>query len=234
MKEFYTNVNEDVLKTGLRARAKNSRNHFGLVEALNVRCGEFGLENHTPIESLFITTLYNTYGMGGSFPFPQIFLGLKKAFVLDQSAIYELDLDSIVKDTTFTLTEITTYDASSTDVITKPLGGDVWSFIDFGDVYLFVNGTSSILAPARWFDNGVLVNTSRVFVENSVSIQAGCKHMGRSVLGGFNSSNFWNSEWRQFWLNWTTKNSPDLLFDPTEGFRHKLHYVEYEWWWGCI
>ena len=219
MREFYTFIEGDVLARGLRKRSKSSRNHLEMIKVLNVRCGEYGLERYEPIEILSKNYFHTQYGFSLDFPFPQIFLGIGKGFVLNKSSIYELNLDTIVEDTSFTLTEIDTYDVGTGNAVTRPLSGTRWNFIDFEDVYMFVNGTSSIFAANRWIDNykANTVHTGKVFSENTVSINTGCKHKGRTVLGGFNPTNFWNNDWKKFWLDWTVKHKTGMQFDATLG-----------------
>jgi len=45
---------------------------------------------------------------------------------------------------------------------------------------------------------GMFGGTSSTLVVNDVTVNTGCEFRGRMIMGGFNSSNFWNDHWENF------------------------------------
>lgn len=206
MIETFIDIKGKTLGKGLRFRETNTRNYFALTQATNVRGNEFGLESLETFIKLDEDILYN-YGIRIESPFPQIFKGIEDIFLLTSGRIFKInDLD--LGTSAFTLTEIKLYDINNSENEIRANKGSYWSFIDLGKAYLFVNGNSSIFYFPH--QKNIVDDVDKAYVDNSVSINCGAFYKGRSVIGGFNSSNFWNDSWKEFWSDWSTKHNYEL------------------------
>ena len=208
-------LDTDVLKKGLPRRQDQRMFLETAEELLNVRCTEYGLDSYSEITQLYNTDLYDNYGISVNFPFPQLFeMKNGSVYLLNDSKLYSVNM-STLSATNVDLTELSLYDIQSVNTPKLPVRGTQWSLIDFENTWMFVNGQSTILKPN-------IDASGKVFVENSISINTGCYHNGRSVLGGFNSSNFWNLEWRLFWEEWSSKNDYEVALDTALGSNYVM------------
>ncbi len=79
-------------------------------------------------------------------------------------------------------------------------GGNGWHFMDFFDVWALFNTESTVFILKR----SLLGGNDIAQVQSEVTINTGCAHRGRAILGGFNASDFWKTEWATFWDSWIT------------------------------
>lgn len=80
----------------------------------------------------------------------------------------------------------------------QPGGVNGWHFMDFFEVWALFNTESTIFALKR----SALGGNDVAQVQSEVTIKTGCAHRGRAIMGGFDASNFWKSEWVTFWNSW--------------------------------
>lgn len=77
-------------------------------------------------------------------------------------------------------------------------GVNGWHFMDFFEVWALFNTESTVFVLKR----SALGGNDVAQVQSEVTIKTGCAHRGRAVMGGFDASNFWKSEWVTFWNDW--------------------------------
>jgi len=102
----------------------------------------------------------------------------------------------------YTETGVNTYDAYSPLVLKAITGNMRWHVADFGTTWFMFNGACTIFKA----NFGAVADhdeyEDKIFVEDSTTIQTGCAFRGRLITGGFDTSNFWNSDWQALWDIW--------------------------------
>jgi len=198
----------DGMHKGLRPRQYMQRNSIQTVEHLNQRVGEFGLETFEPLaEVMSGSTMYTNYGVSVNSPNPQFIKGSEVLYLADKNRLFTVDFSA------GTLTEVTMYRYNSPTNPGTPQAGNSWQFIDFGDAWMLVNGTSSIfkINPQLGMPRSIGLY-DRVYFANTPNINAGIQFQGRAVFGGFDSTSM-SSAWRAFWQTYATKNDYGLDYD---------------------
>jgi len=204
-------VDSRFLSTGLRADYRAPINAPHLLEALNVRCHENGISPYEPMIQPFGDSIA-LYGIEMSWPFPMIFRGKSKTFLVDRSAIF------YVNEGDWTLWEMQTFDAANPTVTKAIQPGRAWSFVDFFDTWFFSNGINTVFHSNRHLMKG---EEDKIYVFDRVRIEAGCDHRGRALFGGFEEEYFWSDEWKNFYETEAKKASTGLsikLSDLRENF----------------
>jgi len=79
-------------------------------------------------------------------------------------------------------------------------GVNGWHFMDFWDVWALFNTESTVFVLKR----SALGGSDVAQIQSEVTIKTGCAHRGRAIMGGFDATNFWKSEWVTFWNSWIT------------------------------
>jgi hypothetical protein len=182
MKEFSNNLLE-MVRSGLRRDERGS----GMLSMYGVVPSEFGPRHYTrvtcPISPLTVT-----------WPFPQLFRGKGITLLAYATTVYEVD------ESDWSVTPIVTYDALDESATKTITGSGPWHFIDFFDTWVLMNGTSAVF---RTNMEGMLGGTNKTLVYNSGTIGTGCALAGRAVYGGFNTSNFWQEDWKALMEHFT-------------------------------
>ncbi len=181
MKEFSVDLSEALTK----GKRPDYRQGFGtgfMDNLFNCKPSPFGLLAHTPIkEALSLSDV--------QFPFPQLFRGKAVTLLAYETTVYTID------ESDWSTTQLTLYNyIDRTTVGTVPKGGGIWHFVDFGTSWLLIKDGCTV------FKLGDVTNT---LVQTDVTVKAGCQFRGRSILGGFSSSDFWsgnNFDW-DFYLS---------------------------------
>jgi len=157
-----------------------------------------------------------------SYPFPQLFRGKEVTLLCFQTSIYEVTETAGA----WTYSKITTYDyavPASTRSIAG--GGGIWHFVDFGsDSWFLYNGNEIVFKSRHLEFSG---DASKVCVVYDVTMNTGCHHRGRHIVGGFNESDFWNSAWQTFFdthLALVTAVNSDIPLDATLGLGQNFVY----------
>lgn len=196
MKEFPLSLRE--YHKGLRPSDRDSRNRGFCTRLDNARVDADGISDFETIVSPFGDTDFYDEGLTtDDFPFPQLLKGKSKTFLCTKYFLYEVTRGAIGS---WSFSKLDTYDAYSVGSSKAITAGSFWQLIDLFDSWMLVNDSCTIFKLA---DNDNLYGFSgKVLVEDAVTIKAGVEHQGRVVLGGFDSTNFWNAEWKEFWNKW--------------------------------
>lgn len=205
MREFTDRIFKPLLK-GLRPEERMLVNTDFLYQAQNAIPRKEGMSLYEDITNPFSTAPTVAY------PFPQLFRGKEVTLLCFETEIY------IVTETAgaWTTSLITTYDYASTSN-TKSIasGGGIWQFIDYGaDSWFLFNGKEVIFKSRHLEFSG---GATKVFVQDDIDINTGCYHMGRHITGGFNETNFWNSDWQTFFDTWLSKVAATNSAIPLDG-----------------
>lgn len=172
-------------QTGLRRYADAPVNSGGLKELRNAKCTDRGIRDWESPSAAFSASELIAASVTYAPPFPQMFKGEKHVFLATQTKLYVVDTAS------WTLNRILTYDGYDANLQANIVSDGVWDFLDFGDSYMFFNGTSWVYKGGHATMVG---ETEKTYLVNTPAIQSACKFHGRAVYGGF-SGTVWNSAW---------------------------------------
>lgn len=186
---------QETLKAGLRPTNRAKRNAPVLVECTGVRPSPFGLSPYEAFTDAISASELSDNSITPAWPFPQIFRGSQITLLVTQTGLWTVD------ESDWTLTAVTTYDASN-DANTKAIdSGGSWQFVDFQNCWLLFNGTCIVYKRA---DNAkVLVRTR--------AILTACEHGQRLFIGGL--SQIWNSSWDTLVGTWLANTEPAAFDD---------------------
>jgi len=187
VKEFAVTI-KDAFKMGLRRFDNLPKNTLHLVECFNMKPKEYGLTPFVPITNPFTSTTVTP-------PFPQLFKGHNVTLLCDATAIYT------VNESTWALTQLTTYDALSTSSAKAITSGGPWHFSDFHDTWFLYNGSCIVFQANK--DPGVTL------VIDSITITTGCSFKGRGITGGFDETDYWLAAWTTLWNTWINQLPSD-------------------------
>ena len=208
MREYTLKIDKALLQ-GLRPEERMIMKSSFLYQAQNAIPRAEGMSLYETITDPFSSSPTVAY------PFPQLFRGKEVTLLCFENTIYTVTETAGA----WTTSLITTYDYASTGS-TKAIatGGGIWQFIDYGaDAWFLFNGNEVVFKSRHLEFSG---GTAKVFVQDDIDINTGCYHMGRHLTGGFNESNFWNSDWQTFFTIWTDKITAvnaDIPIDATHG-----------------
>ena len=180
-----TFILKEELTKGLRRTGRSTRNSGALLKCDAARPFVDGVRSILPIISPFS-------GSGLEWPFPQIFRGKTVTLACYSNVIYTID------DTTFpwTKTQVTTYDIDDPASEKSITVGGTWHFADLFDSWVLVNGSSTIIMSNEF---GILGGTNKALISTDLTPQTCCEFQNRVIMAGFDSTNYWDSEWRGFW-----------------------------------
>jgi len=80
-------------------------------------------------------------------------------------------------------------------VASIPSGG-LWSFADFGDVYVFANGSCTLFTTV--YSQGGFPQL-RTYIDTSLNPNTVANFRGRLLMGGFQGQDTWRTAWDTFW-----------------------------------
>jgi len=193
MKEFTASIGH-LMARGLRPDDRMPRNSGFLTTCQNVRIvrvgDEFTPSVFTPVTDPFAAGYLAAQGITISHPFPQIFKGREETLLLTATGLYE-----VTEGANWTLSPITTKDAYAPGTNKSIITGESWHLADFGGAYVLFNGSCVVFKTNRL---GMFGATSDALVLDDVTVNTGCAFRGRMVMGGFNSSDFWNDHWDNY------------------------------------
>lgn len=201
MKEFTSAVR---VGPGLRRDSRNPRNSVGLTVCTNLRPtpimnGEAATlatfspptDPFSPDADTYLQTLGGSYAV--SHPQPALLKGREVTLLVHGGAGA---IRPITEGSNWTAGSAYTvkdaYDISSTGTIS---GTGSWHFADFGDAYCLVNGSCTIIKSNRWAMFG---GFSDLVATDTPTVTTCCASRGRMIMGGFDSSDFFNEEWEAF------------------------------------
>jgi len=176
---------------GLRPDARAVRRERYLVESLNVRGTEYGLEDYIPVTE-------PVTGQSIQFPFPQIIrLSSTTYLMLANGVLHEYNDATNPWSDIGPLARYQYDDPSSVATPTAPT--DQYDVVDLGDAFYLFSPERTIFKPSMETFAGM---PQKIFEQNDVTINSGCFHKGRVVFGGFDNSNFWNDLWQGVFAEW--------------------------------
>lgn len=175
------------LSRGLRPDARASRKSNYLVDAINVKCKRYGIEPYLSVSWPFAGSPTIT------FPFPQL-IRLSEITIL--AAKTSLELADETNDP-WTKSAIAIVDLAGAGA--SLTGGGQWHAVDFGHFVALFNGVDAV------FRSGVertLGTAEKWFTQSGVTIGTGTAFRGRTFLGGFDPTDFWDSTWSSILSTW--------------------------------
>ena len=226
MKEFSKIIREE-LTQGLRQHEPGRKNKFQLSGLVNLYSTPDGLIPYQLVQLPVSSGVYTGASLGSEvFPFPQLFVGKNKYYVLCATKIYS------VNPSTWALTQITTYDIADPGTTKAITTGGTWEALDAFDTVLFTNGVCTIVLSGI---DTITADTYKAYVFDRTTIQAMCLHKGRGILAGFNPSTFWGSVWETFWLSYFGDADTGLAHKRSADGTSYTMAVESNWvWWSSI
>ncbi|MBT7187980.1 hypothetical protein HN911_11700 [Candidatus Bathyarchaeota archaeon] len=210
MQEFTLPI-QQALVNGLRPRNDVGRNVPYLVSCDRAQPTEQGL-----IPSYGLVDPYGS-SQFDSWPWPQLIRGSEVTFSGGEDAINIVNETNDPWTNSSGITGMKFYDPSANFTLT-PTG--VWHLVDFGLTWMLLNGNDILLKTNR---EGMIGDSNTVFGINEITVQTGCAHRGRAILGGFDPSDFWKDEWKAIFDEWIEKS--ELAIDPTLDIRDN-----FVWW----
>jgi len=146
VREFALDLGKELLG-GLRPDERVERGQFALVEAMNLRITEYGLETVDRLEDPF------DGGVSIDFPWPQLFRLKGKTYLFGKTSLREVDTDD------WTLESVSLYDISGNGD-TSILEGGVWHVAEGHDSWLAFNGVTTLWTDGVGVIQGVSVLAS--------------------------------------------------------------------------
>ena len=217
MREYTLSI-KDMMAGGLRPDDRVPRNSGFLETCQNVRVSQVGgvsdLSVFTPVTDPFAAGYLTAQSITIAHPFPQIFKGSGGTYLLTATKIY-----NVIEAANWTVSQITTYDGYDIGTAKSITGSGSWHMADFGTAYAFFNGTSIVFSTNRY---NMFGESTSALVTNDITVNTGCAFRGRMIMGGFNSSNFWNDHWDAF-LRELHDNGLGISFPTAPG-------SNYVWW----
>lgn len=216
MKEFQLAINPDILKLGLRKNLTKSDFRFGLSQCVNMEAEDEGLVPYMPITVPFSEDDLNAQAIEWDWPFPQFFKGRSTKILATRNRLFEVDGD-------WMLHRIATYNADDESSEIEIPSGRAWSFVDLGKSWFMFNGMCVVFSV----DSGVMFgDAAKCLVSTGVRAECGCDFHGRMLIGGFDQSHSWSSDWQDFVEGYADNSG--LSFDFTIQLRD--NFV----WWSSI
>ena len=185
----YTHIIREPLRKGLRPDTREKRGDQFLVEAFNVLPSRHGLKSYETLTDPF------SGNEAVSFPFPQLLRGNRVSLLAGSTSLKSVN-ESVDP---WTASSITTYDPASPATPKAITAGSSWHFVDCGDSYFLFNGSCVVFKSGK---ESLDDASAKVFCQNTVTVQSGCVHKGRVIVGGFDSSNLWQSHWTSIFTAW--------------------------------
>lgn len=189
MREFSLTIS-DQLKSGLRKDYRDVRNSASIESLRNLKPSEFGLVPFEPITIPFDADVLEAASVEWDFPFPKMVRGANVSLLFTKYRIFEIDSSD------WSLHQMTTYDSSNMSNEKGIPGGRSWSFVDFGNTFVAVNGMCVVFYNNK---EGLFGGTNKALIDTSVRAEAVCEFKGRLLTGGFDEEFAWSSAWTTFW-----------------------------------
>lgn len=187
MKEAAFDITKELYQ-GLRPDVRDGRKSNYLVDLFNLVPTIRGLEPwEKPIDPFVGTVI--------SWPFPQLIRGDHMTFRLTGTTIAEVN-ESVVP---WTSAAISTFDPAIPANAKAITAGGVWHLADFMNSWYLFNGSCVVFRTGLDLLNEDSVKT---YVQDAVTITTGCEFKGRTILGGFDPANFWQTALSNIFDTW--------------------------------
>lgn len=175
MREYSIEMN-GWLNKGLRPEYRNQRNEQFLLECLNFRPTESGLEAlYNPINPFIVE-------VDVSWPFPQLFFGAYDTICAHRKELYLVDEDWALSSIGSGIVE-----------------GGIWQFIDLHKSWVLLNGECVVVkypySVTTGGDDSYLVYDNSEGSTRYFLPRTGCYHKGRVVWGGPDAQGLWSDSW---------------------------------------
>lgn len=191
------------LQAGLVSDDRRPRNTPGLAICRNLRVTDNGLET---LETLDVFAAIDTW------PNPKLFHGRGETLLVKKATLDIIDtsVGPWTVDVNVDIQPGFHFDYS-TQAFPVPAPGitnqadESWHFVDFWGTWMLLNTVTTISKTGHFPDP---------VESNEVTILTGCNFKdGRSILGGFDPTNYWSDIWRAF-LNRLTSLAPGVTLPP--------------------
>jgi len=199
-----------MLKNGLRMEPDMDVNTPVCKTYQFLKATERGARSHESVTQAISLAKLTSASIAISHPYPQLFRGSEVTLLCTETAVYS------VNETTWSITQLITYDLynpANTKAI--PAGGP-WQFCDMHSNWFLFNGVCQVIKTG-WVDS------NKVFVQDTMTVNTGVNYRGRMLMAGFDPANFMSAEWLAIWTN--------LLEEGTKwGFTPGVANQNWVWW----
>lgn len=205
---------KEALVNGLRPDARAPRNNKYMSVYANHKPTQFGSRDIDDVALAVSEATMTSASVSLLASSPQIFKGKGVTLLCDKTKIFT------VNESTWAVTLITTYDLHDQGETKAITTGGQWHFVDFYNTWFLFNGSCTVF-QTQWEDS------SKVFVQDTVMVKTGCDFKrGRMVMAGFDSGNFWSSDWQTLW---------ETQIDKWTDLGYTLSAPHKNWiWWSSI
>jgi hypothetical protein len=193
-----------LLGKGLRTDWRLRRNSDQLTELFNAEVTKNGVTKIVPVTAAFSDEVISAASAEINWPFPQIIRGKRYTFLANKNRL------DIAIEADWSLAEVDTYNAHDKNALKGIATGNAWQLVDFGETWLLTNGVATVFRSGL---DTLLGAPDRVYVQDSIPINAGCAFRGRAFFGGFDPDNFWSDHWKRFLADWATRAEVGLSVD---------------------
>lgn len=178
MREYSLKLNK-ALSMGLRPDPYAAKNSPYLTSSLGLRPTKYSLTAQVEVVNPFANQIYS------SFPNPQLIKAHGGHFLASQTTLYDVIEDPLWGATSIALT-------GKDDRSAQIVPGGMWHFVDMFKSWMMFNGSCTVFRTNIY---GAFNEGEYTIVEKDMKINTGCYHHGRVLLGGFNSANFFSTDW---------------------------------------
>ena len=210
MREYQVTLDETFVN-GLRKEAERRINAKFLTQCKYFKPRSMGLVPTGDVSNPFSSNRYD------SWPFPQLIMGNDITLLAGSDTLQEVDTSD------WSLSDVPVYDANDEEESTSITAGGQWHFADFFSTWMLFNGNCVLFKTNRY---GMFGDENEVYCKSDVTIQTGCAFKGRMVMGGFNPSDYWSTDWKAILEQWTQNFDYDISLDLTMG----TNFI----WWSTI
>ena len=162
-----------------------------------MRVDEFGLEPQTLHRDPFNGLLPVDW------PYPQIFRGDDVSLIGKRAAV-QLVTEGSSMWSTSSLTLYDTLNPLTTKAVTE---GGVWHHADVGHSWFMFNGACTVFTTGL---DAQVPQDQKYWVNDSITINTGCVHKGRIVVGGL-SSNLWSQTMQEVFQKMRSSINSDVI-----------------------
>lgn len=210
MQEYTTPV-RDSFRRGLRQRERaGTETEPALTECQYLYPTESGLRALPTITDPFSVSYYG-------FPFAQLLRTGYFTILAGSTVLRSVD------ESDWSTSLISVYDYLTDEMSYSFTAGDVWHMADAGKFLMLFNSDSIIFVSGA---ESMFGETAKYHIVTDRTVQTGCYHRGRILMGGFNASDFWSDQWQAVMDELTE----DLQFDISTMLTMERNFV----WWSSI
>ena len=176
----------DAIRAGIRHADYPGSNQQWFAECIHARACADGLRPFNIISQPFTDAYFGSgqgnLGQSKAWPFPQLFIGRGVTLLVFEDTVFVV----IETGSDWTAVQYATYDAAemgaqSPQSASISSGGGSWHFMDFWNSWMLANGQSVVIRAGA--DN-------KVYTANAPTIRTVGTWQGRTVFGGFDTSDF--------------------------------------------